>query len=75
MYRNQHEQALIMLFDPRFNTQLSTRWAIPTIIEELKEKAKKAGLWNLFLPSRADSIGLSNLDYAPLWSYSIAQFS
>ncbi|XP_038144905.1 acyl-CoA dehydrogenase family member 11 [Cyprinodon tularosa] len=37
------------------------RWHTPKIIEELKEKAKKAGLWNLFLPAVS---GLSQLDYA-----------
>jgi acyl-CoA dehydrogenase len=35
-----------------------TRWMIPPVTEDLKVKAKGAGLWNLFL--------LSNLDYAPL---------
>eukprot|EP01128_Nolandella_sp_AFSM9_P011096 TRINITY_DN780_c0_g1_i2.p1 TRINITY_DN780_c0_g1~~TRINITY_DN780_c0_g1_i2.p1 ORF type:complete len:652 (-),score=113.54 TRINITY_DN780_c0_g1_i2:68-2023(-) len=48
------------------HSRMSTRWAIPPIMEELKALAKAEGLWNLFLPSRAESIGLSNLDYAPL---------
>jgi acyl-CoA dehydrogenase len=43
---------------------LPNRWHIPPIVEELKAKAKSAGLWNLFLPGHGD--GLSNLDYAPL---------
>ncbi|WP_297762029.1 acyl-CoA dehydrogenase family protein [uncultured Muriicola sp.] len=40
-------------------------------LEELKEKAKKAGLWNLFLPKGYGSLspGLSNLEYAPLAEY------
>ena len=44
------------------------RWEAVPIIEELKPKAKAAGLWNLFLPRspRAPGGGLSNLDYAPL---------
>ena len=41
-------------------------WASPPLMEELKAKAKKAGLWNLFLPVRHHPDGLSNLDYAPL---------
>jgi acyl-CoA dehydrogenase len=41
-----------------------TRWAIPPVMEELKAKARAAGLWNLFLP--AHDGGLSNYDYAPL---------
>jgi acyl-CoA dehydrogenase len=43
------------------------RWEPVPIIEELKPKARAAGLWNLFLP-RSPRVpeGLSNLDYAPL---------
>ncbi|HTY65599.1 MAG TPA: acyl-CoA dehydrogenase family protein [Alphaproteobacteria bacterium] len=43
---------------------LASRWAIPPIMEELKAKARAAGLWNLFLPGHEG--GLSNYDYAPL---------
>ncbi len=42
------------------------RWQIPPIMEEMKEKAKKAGLWNLFLPESRLGAGLTNLEYAPL---------
>jgi acyl-CoA dehydrogenase len=43
------------------------RWQPVPIIEELKPKARAAGLWNLFLPrSPRAPEGLSNLDYAPL---------
>ena len=41
-------------------------WEPSSIIEELKEKAKGEGLWNLFLPESDKGAGLSNLDYAPL---------
>jgi acyl-CoA dehydrogenase len=49
------------------------RWSgIPPVFEELKAKARAAGLWNLFMPpSEHDdayfrSVGLSNLEYAPI---------
>ena len=42
------------------------RWSPSTVIEELKPKARAAGLWNLFLPHDAHGEGLTNLEYAPL---------
>ncbi len=38
----------------------------PAIMEELKSKARAAGLWNMFLPDEEHGAGLSNSDYAPL---------
>src|SRR6266446_686694 len=42
------------------------RWSPTRIIEELKLKARAAGLWNLFLPHDERGAGLTNLEYAPL---------
>ena len=42
------------------------RWQPSAIVEALKEKARAAGLWNLFLPDSERGAGLANLDYAPL---------
>ncbi|HTD09972.1 MAG TPA: acyl-CoA dehydrogenase family protein [Solirubrobacteraceae bacterium] len=38
----------------------------PQVMEELKARAREAGLWNMFLPDEEHGAGLSNSDYAPL---------
>ncbi len=48
------------------NTAAGKRWTPVPVIEELKPKARAAGLWNLFLPDSEQGAGLSNQDYAPL---------
>lgn len=49
------------------------RWTeIPPVFDELKDKAREAGLWNIFMPpSEHDdefftSVGLTNVEYAPI---------
>src|ERR671910_1573585 len=42
------------------------RWQPTAVVEELKARARAAGLWNLFLPDSELGAGLSNLEYAPL---------
>jgi acyl-CoA dehydrogenase len=55
-----------------YNEQLETannRWVTPPIMIELKQKAKRNELWNLFIPNthkKYGGAGLSNLEYAPL---------
>ncbi|MBA5688318.1 acyl-CoA dehydrogenase family protein [Rugamonas apoptosis] len=58
--------------EPRYYAEVEANRAagdawIPTrVIEELKEKARAADLWNLFLPESELGAGLTNLEYAPL---------
>ena len=49
------------------NRAKGNAWIPTKIVEELKPKANKAGLWNLFLPhSKRAPQGLTNLEYAHL---------
>jgi len=41
-------------------------WERPPIMDDLKAKARRRGLWNLFLAGHPEGAGLSNLQYAPL---------
>ena len=51
----------------RFQDEVErNRWTPTHAIEELKPKARAAGLWNLFLPNDENGAGLTNLEYAPL---------
>ncbi|MGQ8364703.1 acyl-CoA dehydrogenase family protein [Glaciecola sp. 1036] len=43
-----------------------TKWQEIPQITELKQKAKDAGLWNLFLPDAKLGKGLTTVEYAPL---------
>lgn len=43
-----------------------TRWQTVPLVEDLKEKARAAGLWNLFLPDPELGAGLKTVEYAPL---------
>ena len=53
--------------EKRFYQEIeNNRWVPGKVIEELKPKARAAGLWNLFLPDKEHGAGLTNLEYAPL---------
>jgi acyl-CoA dehydrogenase len=59
--------------EARFNSEMAAfraagnAWQVSPLIEELKPKARAAGLWNMFLPhAYKGNGGISNLDYAPL---------
>jgi acyl-CoA dehydrogenase len=48
------------------NTRRGARWTPTRIVEDLKARARAAGLWNLFLPASGHGAGLTNVEYAPL---------
>jgi acyl-CoA dehydrogenase len=53
--------------EPIVRAQLEKdHWKTPALIEELRMKAKGAGLWNLFLPGHfpESPVGLTNLEYS-----------
>ena len=70
-FMDQHIYPAVPVFNAQMAAFGSNRWQVVPIVEELKAKAKPAGLWNLFLP--VDSLpedspwrgaGLTNLEYA-----------
>jgi alkylation response protein AidB-like acyl-CoA dehydrogenase len=70
-FMNEHVYPAVPVFDAQMKAFGENRWQVVPVVEELKVKAKAAGLWNLFLPK--DSLpedspyrgaGLTNLEYA-----------
>ena len=48
------------------NRERGNAWIPTKLVEDLKTRARAAGLWNLFLPDSPEGAGLTNLEYAPL---------
>ncbi|HQT72528.1 MAG: acyl-CoA dehydrogenase [Acidiphilium sp. 37-67-22] len=42
------------------------QWKPLELLQQIKQKARAAGLWNLFLPESEHGAGLTNVEYAPL---------
>ncbi len=71
-FMNEHVYPAVPTYEAQMDGFGANRWQVVPVLEDLKAKAKKAGLWNLFLPHDslpADSpyqgAGLTNLEYAP----------
>ncbi|HEY8384102.1 MAG TPA: acyl-CoA dehydrogenase family protein [Microvirga sp.] len=64
-FMDEHVYPAEHLFERQLN-EGPTRWQIPPIMEELKAKARAAGLWNLFLPESELGAGLTNAEYGQL---------
>ncbi|WP_280770455.1 acyl-CoA dehydrogenase [Salipaludibacillus daqingensis] len=54
------------VYDEFIDMQANPWKSVPPVMDEMKAKAKEAGLWNLFLPDSERGAGLTNLEYAPL---------
>src|SRR5882724_330323 len=54
--------------EPVFHAQHASGhpWGRPAVLQDLKDEARRQGLWNLFLPDERFGAGLTNLQYAPL---------
>jgi acyl-CoA dehydrogenase len=64
-FMQQHVYAAEPVFAEQ-QAAMDDRWHEPPVMEELKSRAREAGLWNLFLPAAEHQGGLTNLEYAPL---------
>ena len=64
-FMDEHVHPAESAFREHFATT-ADKWVTPPLVEELKQKARTEGLWNLFLPHHEQGAGLSNLEYAPL---------
>lgn len=53
-------------YKEELNSQTDRFKFVSTVLEDMKGKAREAGLWNLFLPESEYGAGLTNLEYAPL---------
>lgn len=60
------EQELVAYNEQHNHSPDWTIWSEHPKLQELKQKAKAAGLWNLFLPDEKLGQGLSTIEYAPL---------
>ncbi len=51
-FMDEHVYPAVPIYDAQMDGFGANRWQVVPVLEELKAKAKKAGLWNLFLPGR-----------------------
>jgi len=66
MHENVYPAEAVYAAEVQENRHRGNPWVATRIMESLKQKARAAKLWNLFLPESDYGAGLSNLEYAPL---------
>jgi acyl-CoA dehydrogenase len=64
-FMDEHIYPAEAVYERQLN-ESADRWQSPPIMAELKAKAKKAGLWNMFLPKKHFPDSLTNLEYASI---------
>jgi acyl-CoA dehydrogenase len=64
-FMDEHIYPAEAVYERQLN-ESTDRWRSPPIMAELKAKAKKAGLWNMFLPKKHFPDSLTNLEYASI---------
>ena len=76
-FMDAHVHPAVPVYEAQMEGFGADRWQVPPVIEDLKARARAAGLWNLFMPPHSgaprlddsfafEAPGLSNLEYAPL---------
>jgi len=61
-----HVWPAVPIRDAQLRSFGANRWQVIPVVEELKLRARSAGLWNLFLPQSDEGARLSNLEYGAL---------
>jgi acyl-CoA dehydrogenase len=64
-FMDEHVYAAEPVYARQLNEQ-GDRWKSPPVMDELKQKARAAGLWNLFLPKAHHEDGLTNYEYGQI---------
>ncbi len=62
-FMDEHIYPAEMEIEAALDAEVDATTPFPRVLIGIREEAKKAGLWNLFLPDEEDGPGLSNLDY------------
>src|ERR1700754_4932826 len=62
-FMDEHIYPREMEIEAALDREVDATTPFPQVLVGIREDAKRAGLWNLFLPDEEDGPGLSNLDY------------
>jgi acyl-CoA dehydrogenase len=62
----EHVHPIAAQYERDLLSQPGPDFTVPPVMDELKARARAAGLWNLFLTHSEHGAGLTNLEYAPL---------